>query len=53
MLRTPVRAIFSFVPKLTTQLLSCLNAFWGNIYPFPMPGPPGELMTREKIILGE
>ena len=39
---------FSFAQKLTTQVLSCCNAFWGNIYHFTMPGPPGELMTREK-----
>ena len=49
LLRTPVSVIFSMAPKLTTQLSSCCNAFWGNIYPFAMPGPPGELMTRENI----
>ena len=53
MLPTPVRAIFSFAPKLTTQLLSCCNALLGNFYPFTMLGPPGELMTREKIIFRE
>ena len=30
-----------------------LLLFWGNVYPFTMPGPPGELMTREKIISSE
>ena len=53
LLRAPVRANFSFAPKLTTQLLSCCNAFWGNIYPLTMPGPPGELMKREKISFKE
>ena len=30
-----------------------LQFIWGNIYPFTMPGPPGELMTREKKIFLE
>ena len=38
---------------LITHLSSCRNAFCGNIYPFSMPGPPGELMTREKFIFRE
>ena len=42
------RLVLSSVLKLTMQLSSCCNAFWGNIHPFTMPGPPGELMTREK-----
>ena len=49
LLRTPISAKFSITPKLTTQLPSCCNAFWGNIYPFTMHGPPREIMTREKI----
>ena len=51
LLRTPVRAIFSFVPKLTMQLLPCCNAFWGNFYPFTMPEPPGELMKKKFVFL--
>ena len=51
LLRTPVSAFFSFAPKLTIKLLPRCNAFWGNIYQFAMPKPPGELMTREKDIL--
>ena len=39
--------------KLTTQLSSCCIAFWGNVYPFTMSGPPGELMTTEKLISRE
>ena len=38
---------------MTTQLSSCCIEFWGNVYPFTMPGPPGELMTREKLISSE
>ena len=58
LLRTPVSVIFSFAPKsqrakITTQLSSCCNAFWDNIYPFTMPGPGAELMTREKKIFLE
>ena len=44
LLRTPVSAIFVFAPKI----LSCCIAFMGTVYPFAMPGPPAELMTREK-----
>ena len=51
MLRTP--AILVSCQKLTTQLSSCCNAFWCNIYPFNMPGPPGEFMTTEKFIYRE
>ena len=47
-------ALFLFTrQKLTTQLSSCCIAFWGSVYPFTMPGPPGELMTREKLISRE
>ena len=53
MLPTPVRAVFSFVPKLTMQPLSRCNTFCRNIYEFTMPGPPEELMTSEKIIFRE
>ena len=49
MQRTPVSAIFGFVPKID----NASDAFWRNIYPFSMPDPPGELMTTEKIIYRE
>ena len=39
--------------KLTTHLWSCCIAFWGNVNPFTMPGPQGELMTRENLISTE
>ena len=39
----------SIICKLTEQLWSCCIAFWGNVYPFTMPGLPGELIAREKI----
>ena len=45
MLRTP--AILVSRQILTTQLLSCCNAFWSNIYPFSM------LMTTEKFVYRE
>ena len=39
--------------KLTTQLWSYCIRFWDNVYPFTMPGPQGELMTRENLISTE
>ena len=50
LVRTPVRAIFSFAPELTKQLLSCCNAFWGIIYQFTMPEPLGERMIRKDFL---
>ena len=47
-------ALFLFTrQKLTMQISSCCIAFWGNVYTFTMPGPPEELMTREKLISRE
>ena len=47
LLRTPVSAIFRFAPKIDSAAIAMLK---GNTYPFIKPGPPGELMTGEKII---
>ena len=35
------------------QKSSFCIAFWDNVHPFTMPGSPGQLMTREKIISRE
>ena len=50
MLRTPVSAIFIFAPK--TDNANYIT-FWGNVYSFTMLGPPGELLTGEKLISKE
>ena len=50
LLRTPVRAILFTRQNMTTQLSSSCIAFWGNVYPFTLPEPSGELITREKLI---
>ena len=44
-------AIFSFAPKIDNAAIAMLQCLLGNIYPFTMSGPPGELMTREKCFL--
>ena len=48
-------ALFLFLRKpLTTELSSCcIWPFWGTVYPFTMPEPPGELITGEKLISGK
>ena len=48
----PVRGqvLLFLCQKLTMQLSSCSNAFWGKVYPFTMPGPPGGLLTIEKFL---
>ena len=45
-----LRAIFVSHPKL---MLHCILHFGVIFTQFTMPGPPGELMTREKLISRE
>ena len=53
MLRTSVGDIFVYAPKNDNLAIVSLHAFWGNVYPFTMPGSPEELMTSEKLISRE
>ena len=53
LLRTPVSAFLVSRQKSTTQLSPYCNAFWSKIYPLTMTGPPGGLITRDKIIFRE
>ena len=54
LLRTPVSAIFVYSPKKKKKKKKRQRSyrhaalhFGGNVYPFTMPGPSGELMTTE------
>ena len=53
MLRTPVSAIFTFAPKTDNAAIVMLHYILGNVYSFTMLGPPGEILTREKLISKE
>ena len=47
----PVRAIFDLAPKFDNAAIVKLHCSFGYCFSIHMPGPPGELMTREKLIL--
>ena len=53
MLHTPVSAIFDFAPNLDNTAVVMQHCILSNIYLFTLPEPPGELMTREKMIFIE
>ena len=53
LLCTPVTAILVFTPKIENKADVMLHCILGNVYPFTLPKPPRELMSREKLISGE